>query len=449
MTAITLAGGMVLTMAGEAGSGLLDEADVILEDARIAEVRPARTAHHGEVIDCRGRLVLPGLVNAHAHALEGLFRGCGGELSLLPWIRRTHALMDRLDASGARVAGRLAAAEMLLSGTTAYLDPEIPTDDRFDGLVGGLLEVGIRPAVTLLIEDRGGYHQWSDRASPALTQRELSLVDHWAGDASGVRVFAGPSVLSAVTPALGLAIAALHAARGTGIAFHFGEVPEDLEDAQDRGWATIVDLAADAGLLVPGAVLTHGVRLDGHDIARLADRDVTLVHCPSSNAKLASGIAPVTDMLAAGLNVALGSDGAVCNDGYDMFAEMRLATLLQKAHTLDPAAMAPIDALRMATVAGARALGIDAGRLAPGALADVIVVERRRIGSWPSPNPIDSLVYATGAANVVDVFVGGEPRVRDGRLMTADISTLLDEAAQVSRQAIDDAGLTDAVAPRG
>ena len=444
MGALSIAGGTVLTL--DDARPLIADASVLIEDGRILDLRPGWVVH-GEVIDARGRIVMPGLVNAHAHALEGLFRGCGGELTLLPWIRRTHALMDQLDAGGARIAGMLAAAEMLRSGTTAYLDPEIPTDTRFDGLVAGLLAVGIRPAVTLLIEDRGGYHQWSDRSEPALSTHEVDLIDRWAGPTSPVRMFAGPSVLSAVTPALGRAIRAVHDERGIGIAIHFGEVPEDLEDVRDRGWPSIVDFAAEAGLLPPGALLTHGVQLAEAELVRLAAMEVSLVHCPSSNAKLASGIAPLTSMLARGLNVALGSDGAVCNDSYDMFAEMRLAALLQKVRQLDPAAVAPRDVLRMATVNGARALGIDAGRIVPGALGDITVVDPVRLGSWPTPNIVDSLVFATTAANVVDVFVGGEARVRDSQLVGVDVSRLLADARDVAGQAISDAGLDEAVRP--
>jgi 5-methylthioadenosine/S-adenosylhomocysteine deaminase len=192
--------------------------------------------------------------------------------------------------------------------------------------------------------------------------------------------------------------------------------------------------------------VTHGVQLDDADLDRLVELGVSLVHCPSSNAKLGSGIAPVTEMLARGLNVALGSDGAVCNDSYDLFAEMRLAALLQKARHRDPAAIAPRDVIRMATLNGARALGIDAGRLAPGALADVTVVDPVRLGSWPTPNVLDSLVFATSAANVTDVLVGGVERVRNGTLLDVNVPRLLAEAGEAARAAIRGAGFEETVA---
>jgi cytosine/adenosine deaminase-related metal-dependent hydrolase len=443
VTATSLVGGTVVTL--DESRPLIETGSVLLEDGLILDVRDG-WVEHGEVVDCRGRIVMPGLVNAHAHALEGLFRGCGGELSLLPWIRRTHPLMDQLDAGAAKIAGRLAAAEMLRGGTTAYLDPEVPTDARFDGLLSGVLEVGIRPAVTLLIEDRGGYHQWSSRESPVLSARELELVERWSGPDSGVRLFAGPSVLSAVTPPLGQAIRAMCDERGVRIAIHLAEVPEDLEDIRERGWDSLIDFATEAELLGPDSVVTHGVQLGDADLARLAGLGVSIVHCPSSNAKLGSGIAPLAAMLRRGLNVAIGSDGAVCNDSYDLFAEMRLAALLQKAHHQDPTAIRPQDVIRMATINGARALGIDAGRLAPGALADVTVVDLRRLGSWPTPNVLDSLVFATSAANVTDVFVGGVARVSDGRLIAVDVSRLLAEAEEAARAAYHGADFEAAVA---
>ena len=444
MTSLCLSGGTVLTM--DQGRPFVEFGSVLIEDGRIVEVLEG-AVRHGETIDCRGRVVLPGLVNAHAHGLESLFRGAGGELALLPWIERTHALMDRLDREGAHIAGRLTAAEMLRGGVTAYLDPEVPTDDRFDGVVTALEASGIRAGVTLLLEDLGGYHHWSARSEPNLTDQERGILDRWS-PTSLVRPFIGPSVLSAITPDFARAIRGEADARGVRIAFHCAEVEEDLADSTERGGGSPVEFGEAIGLVGSTSVLTHGVHLTATDAAILASRDASLVHCPSSNAKLGSGVAPIALLVEHGVNVALGTDGSVCNDGHDMFQEMRLAALLQKAVRRDPAAMSPEQVLAMATVNGARALGVDAGRLAAGGLADVIVVDLDRLGSQPTPNLVDTLVYTGTREAVVDVIVGGEARVRNGKLVDVDLAGLLRTARAVAAQAIEDAGLSSQLRPR-
>jgi 5-methylthioadenosine/S-adenosylhomocysteine deaminase len=444
MAGLSLAGGTVLTM--DERRPFLAEGSVIVDDGAIVDVVEGAVTH-GETIDCRGRVIIPGLVDAHAHGLESLFRGAGGELPLLPWIRRTHALMDQLDHAGAEVGARLTAMEMLRGGVTAYLDPEVPTDGRFDGMVAALSGSGIRAGVTLLIEDRGGYHRWSARERPELTDHERGLLDGWDASAP-VRPFLGPSVLSAISAELGQSIRAEADQRGLSIAFHCAEVAEDLVDSLERGGGTPVDFAAAIGLLGPTSVLTHGIHLTRADADRVAASGASLVHCPSSNAKLGSGIAPVAMFLDRGVNVALGTDGSVCNDSHDMFSEMRLAALLQKADNRDPRALTAEHVLRMATANGARALGIDAGVLRPGAAADATVVELQRLGSWPTPNVVDSLVFTANRDSVTDVVGAGEVRVRDRALVGIDVPALLETAAEVARQAISDAGLSDILGPQ-
>ena len=434
---MSLSGGTILTM--DPGRPMLAEGSVIIEDGRIVDVVDGR-AGHGDTIDCRGRLVLPGLVNAHAHGLEGLFRGAGGELSLLPWIQRTHALMDQLDRDGARVAARLTAAEMVSGGVTVYLDPEVPTDERFDGVTEALAASGMRAGVTLLVEDRGGYHQWSARTEPALTDREERLLDQWAGHPR-ISPFVGPSVLSAITPEMGAALRRTADARRVRIAFHCAEVEEDLHDSTERGAGSPVEFASAIGLLGPTSVLTHGVHLTRDDAAMVAAAGASIVHCPASNAKLGSGIAPVAMLLEAGVNVALGTDGAVCNDTHDMFAEMRLAALLQKVSRRDPGAMSPEQVLQMATVNGARALDIEGGVLRAGEPADAVVVELDRLGSQPTPNVVDTLVFTATRDSVVDVIAGGVVAVRERKLVGIDVPALLREAREVAAQAMADAGL--------
>lgn len=454
MSSLSLVSGTVLTMGAE--RRIWRDATVVVEDGRIAAVGPAAG---GAPLDCRGKVVLPGLVNAHAHTLEVLFRGCGGELRLLPWIHeRSHPLLDRLDEQGAAVATRLAGLEMLRTGTTAFLDPEVPPR-LLAAMTRAAAETGLRAALALGVEGEAGYgrhghdgpaHDHGHPAATALSAAERTALDGWCDPTGGrLALWLGPRVLSAVTPALGRALRQEAERRGLGITFHCAEVPEDVAHVHASGSETVVGFATERGLLGPRSVLTHGVYLAEAELAPLAATGASVAHCPSSNAKLGSGVAPVPAMCAHGVNVALGTDGGLCNDTYDLLSEMRLAGLIHKAVARDPAAITPETILELATVNGARALGLaDTGTLDPGSWADLLVVDLRRAGSWPTPHPVDSLVFSANRAVVDSVLVGGEVVLRDGQPVGVDERRLLTEAEEVARQAIEEAGLASAVGPR-
>jgi 5-methylthioadenosine/S-adenosylhomocysteine deaminase len=260
-----------------------------------------------------------------------------------------------------------------------------------------------------------------------------------------VSVWVGPSVLSAVTPAFGTAIRAAADENGLGIAFHCAEVPEDRVDTMERHGIGPVAFADEAKLLGNRTAVTHGVDLDADELALLAERGASLIHCPSSNAKLGSGIAPIPLALVTGVNVGLGTDGGSSNDTYDAFTELRLAGLIHRAAARDPAVMAAETVLRLATVNGARALGIPGGRLAPGEAADIVVLDATTPGFAPTANPIDSLVFAGTRQLVRDVFVGGEPLLRDRQVVGIDVARLVSDAGEAARAAIDAAGVRDQV----
>jgi 5-methylthioadenosine/S-adenosylhomocysteine deaminase len=428
---------------------IVPNATIIIEGGAIAAVTadgPRAAPNRG--IDGRGLIAIPGLVNAHAHTLESFLRGCGGQLSLLPWIRRTHAVMDQLDSRGAYLATRLATLEMLRSGTTAYLDPEIPTDHRFESMATAAAESGLRGGLTLLLEDRGGYHGWSDRGEPRLTQREVELIERWNGAGDGrLSTWVGPSVLSAITPAFGRVVGAEAERRGLGVAFHCAEVREDREDTIAREGVDPVGFADRAGLLGERSVLTHGVDLRDEEIELVAHRGAAIVHCPSSNAKLGSGIAPLRQMIESGATVALGTDGGSSNDTYDMFAEIRLAALIHRAAQRDPAATRSDVILSLATAGGARALRVPAGSLQPGRAADITLIDATSTGSFPTADPIDSLVFATSSAAVKHVLVGGEWLLRDGTPVGLDAEAIKREASEAARSAIEAAGIAAEVYP--
>jgi cytosine/adenosine deaminase-related metal-dependent hydrolase len=433
---------------------------VVIEDGLVADIvagdRPA-----GRAVDCSGRLVVPGLINAHAHVGESLFRGAGGELGLVRWIReRSHPLMASLDDAGVRAAMRLAGLEMLRGGTTAFLDPEVPP--AWQGpAVEAASETGLRATFALAVEAAAGYgtdghdddhghgtghhHDHASTATASGSDPAVLLAE--APVATDARFWIGPRVLSSVTPELGQAVAQACEAAGTGITFHCAEVVEDVTEVVAQSGRAPADFARSVGLLGPSTVIAHGVHLDEADLDILAETGTSIAHCPTSNAKLGSGIAPVVGMLERGINVALGTDGGMCNDSYDLLGEMRLAALFQKAARQDATALTPERVLQMATVGGARALGQGSGRLEAGAAADCVVFEPRSHGMWPSVDAIDSLVFGNARTAVTTVVIGGEVMVDAGRVTSMEEGAVYRDAEEAAGAAIERSGIGAEITP--
>ena len=207
------------------------------------------------------------------------------------------------------------------------------------------------------------------------------------------------------------------------------------------------DYARSVGLLGSRTVVTHAIHLDDDDLNVLAETGTSVAHCPSANAKLGSGIARVVTMLDLGIPVGLGTDGGMANDTYDLFVEMRLAALLQKVARRDPSAITPETVLDMATVNGGRALQLPIGRLTPGSLGDAVVLDLRCDGSWPTVDPIDTLVFGGGRAAVRDVIVGGVQLVREESAIGLDEDDVYREAGEAAIAVVDRSGLADSIRP--
>jgi cytosine/adenosine deaminase-related metal-dependent hydrolase len=465
---MSLTGGAIVTM-DEAGT-VLPRGTVVIEDGQIVEVVP-HEVRHGTVVDCRGRLVTPGFVNCHAHGLEALFRGAGGELPLVRWIReRSHPLLGALDEDGARAAVRLVTMEMISTGTTAWLDPEVPPQLRV-AIALAAAESGIRATLAVALESRAGYghddshHQHhsghghgshgghdgddgSGVATSATGVDDLVALLQPVEGAPRVRFWLGPRVLSAVTPELGEQVRSAADATSSGVTFHCAEVPEDVADTRARYGETPAGYARRIGLLSQSTVIAHGVQLEPEDFDALAATGTSVAHCPTSNARIGAGIAPVVDMTRRGVRVALGTDGGMCNDTYDMIAELRIAALIQKASRRDPSVLSPEAALAMATVGGADALGLPVGRLVPGLGADCVVFDLDRAGGWPTVDPIDTLVHAAGARAVESVILGGELVVSDGQPTWLDPERVRRDARDAAESAIQASGVGPEITPR-
>jgi cytosine/adenosine deaminase-related metal-dependent hydrolase len=458
MGTLSLSGGTVVT--SDARGTILPRGTIVIRDGVVEAVLES-AARADRTIDCRGRLILPGLVNLHAHAGESLFRGAGGDLGLVDWVERvSHPLAGALDAAGSRAAARLTALEMLRSGTTAFLDPEV-RPDHVDAVAGALGPTGIRAALAIGMADGAGYgvhaHEHGRPVSAdGQARHEHEGHDHEDGSIEAIlrrlppggRVTAwlGPRVLSAVSPELGARIASLASEHGTGITFHCAEIPQDGEAVRARSGQGPGAYAGSIGLLGERSVLTHGVHLDDDDLAVLAETGTHVAHCPTSNAKIGGGVARVTEMRARGIEVGLGTDGGNSNDTYDIVAEMRMAALLQRASRQDAGAMSAATVLEMATRTGADALGLAAGRLEPGALGDCVVIQPRREGAWPTVDPVHSLVFGAGGA-VESVVIDGEVVVERGQVTTMDAATVLADAEEAAAAALARSGVRERLVP--
>jgi cytosine/adenosine deaminase-related metal-dependent hydrolase len=439
-------------------------ATVVIEDGTIVEVGAVGAA--GRTIDCAGKLVLPGLVNAHAHTTEVLYRGLGGGLDHLDWVLRKHALQNALDETGAQAGTALACLEMLRSGAVGFLDPEVEPR-HFDGVARAADASGLRGCLSLAIQARHGYgvhgggeghehghgedHGHHGDAQHGQGEAEGHGHGHGHGNdeahghadspfdirlpstAGRVQAWLGPRSISALTRDLGAAVARSAQATGARLTFHCSEDTRDVEAVRAESGLTPARHAQQLGLLTDRAVLAHGVYLEPDDFPAIAEAGAHLAHCPVSNAKTGHGIAALATMQAAGINVAVGTDGGMSNDSYDLLLELRMIALVHRATARNPGATSPAQILTMATHNGARALGLPGGALQAGAAGDVVIVDLRALGTWPAHDPLDTLVFA-GSRHVVDsVIVQGELLLEGGRPTRLDEARILAEAAQVAR----------------
>ena len=412
------------------------DGDVSVRDGRIASVGRDLIDPHETVIDAGGGYLLPGFVQTHLHLCQTLFRGFADDMPLLEWLRtRVWPLEAALTPATLRASTRLAASELLLSGTTTALTMETVHDT--DVVFETLAEMGLRAVVGKCMMD-------SDRDVPArLRERTRDSIDEsvalrkrWDGQANG-RLHAAFAPRFAVSCSRELleAVAALSARDRVIVHTHASENRDEIELVRRlSGGLTNLEYLADTGLTTPHLCTAHCVWVTETEQALLAERHVKVLHCPSSNLKLGSGIAPVAEMRARGISVSLGTDGAACNNRLDMFDEMRLAATLQAVRR-QPGALTARDALWMATREGARALGLDAevGSVEPGKRADLILVERTAAHVAPDPDPWSSLVYACHGSDVRLTMIDGAILVRDGRLVAHDVREITDEARRAAQ----------------
>ena len=421
---------------------------IAIKDNRIVAVGKTDTLlqqhHENEVIDVKGKLIIPGLIDTHVHLAQALIRGCADDMALIQWLcDRVWVLQGNFTHDDGYVSARLCIAEMLKSGTTTFLESMLAHRYGFDGIARAVDESGIRACLAGIVMDIGTYATQTSSMHPGMVEsRETSLFgvlemhSKWQGAANDrIHVWFGPRTPGGVTSELYREMSDYARQRDMGITMHLAEVEADKIYLNEKFGLSPVYYAESVGLLGPKTVLVHMVWLTQADIDKLAQTHTSVSHNPSSNSKLASGVCKVPQMLASGVNVALGCDGGPSNNDYDLVREMKLAAILHKAVTNDPLIVPAETVLEMATINGARSLGLEKeiGSLEVGKKADLVVIDLDRLHTTPSPNPISSLVYAATGGEVDTVVVDGQILVEQRQLLTLDE----DEVMHVAREHAD------------
>jgi 5-methylthioadenosine/S-adenosylhomocysteine deaminase len=401
----------------EPAGAVLTEHAVALRDGAIEAVLPAseartRFAACPEILLERHVLV-PGLVNAHTHAAMALMRGLADDLPLMRWLEEHIWPAEARHVSAGFVADgtRLACAEMLRGGITCFNDMYFfPEASLQAALAAGLRSMhGV-----IVIEFPSAY-----AADPAdYLRKGLELRDRMREERLAGFCLA-PHAPYTVSDETLKKVATLAAELDLPVHIHLHETEHEIERSLAEHGVRPLERLRRLGLVSPNLIAVHAVHLEAQEIELLARCGCSVVHCPSSNLKLASGFAPVSSLIAAGINVALGTDGAASNNRLDLFQEMRTAALLAKAVARSAEAMPAHAALRAATLGGAQALGLAAriGSIEPGKRADLVAVDLGAAELAPCYDPVSHLVYAAGREHVSHVWVDGEPKVEGGKLL--------------------------------
>jgi len=383
--------------------------------------------HTAQRLDRGDAILAPGLINTHTHAAMSLFRGIADDLNLQDWLEKFifPAEAKNVSAEFVRWGTRLGCLEMLLGGTTTFTDMYY-----FEDVVAeAAKEAGMRGVLGETIIGFPVADAKTPRDSLAFTEKYLA------------RFHNDPLIVPAVAPhALYTnsdetlkASRALANKYSVPLVIHVSETKKENDDELAKRHTTPTQTLDKLGVFDGRTVAAHCVWVNEADMAILKAKHVGVAHCPSSNMKLASGVAPVTRMLELGIAVGLGPDGpAGSNNDFNLFEEMDLAAKLQKVTRMDPRALPASAALEMATMGGARVLGMEKeiGSLEAGKRADVIVVRLDRPNAEPLYDPVSQMVYALKAEDVRDVMVNGRPVVRDGRVLTLDEAAILAKAAE-------------------
>lgn len=409
---------------------VLDHHSIAIRDGKIVALLPtvkANSKYQAEdVIDLSDHALIPGLINAHTHAPMSLFRGLADDLPLMEWLNEHiwPAEGRWVNEEFVRDGTRLAVAEMLKSGTTCFNDMYFFADDT----ARVCMDIGMRAVVGLIVVDFPTV--WAQTWEEYI-HKGLKLHDDLRHTDLVTTAFA-PHAPYSVSDAPLEKIRVVNNELNIPLHIHMHETAHEVEEAVTKTGKRPLERLAQLDLLNLNLVAVHMTALLPGEIETLAKVNASVVHCPESNMKLASGFCPVHQLLQASVNVALGTDGAASNNDLDMLDELRAAALLGKAVANDATAVPAHTALRMATLNGARALGLEEriGSLAMGKAADIVAIDLSAISSQPVYDPLSQVIYTAGRDQVTDVWVAGQRLLKERQLTTLDEPAILQKATE-------------------
>ena len=428
---IVIHNGIIITV--NADFDIIEDGVVCIKDGKIEQVeaRPASLSHieAKEMIDAKGGIVMPGLVNTHTHLPMTLFRGLADDLPLMEWLNEHifPAEGKHINPESVKLGSLLACVEMILSGTTTCCDGYFYEDEVASAVdMSGMRAVlgqgvidfpapGV-PDPSSNIENAVAFtEKWKD-LSPLITP---SIFCH-----------------SPYTCSIETLKKAKDAAVSQGLLFqiHAAETRTEQDQIQSEHQTTSIQFLDRIGILDQNTLLVHTIWVDDDDIETIAKRRAKISHNPESNMKLASGIAPVVDFIKAGIWVGLGTDGCASNNNLDLFQEMDMTAKLHKVNALDPTVMDARTVLNMATIGGAKTIGLDKdiGSLEIGKQADLIIIDIDKPHLVPMYNPVSHIVYSVRGSDVRDVLVAGRILTRDHKLLSIDLEEILEKVSAIS-----------------
>lgn len=433
-----LVDGATVVTVDDARSVIHDGA-ILIEDTRIVAVDDAAALAgaraRADVLDGRGKVAVPGFIDTHAHADQSLLRGLGDDLHWIPFLADViNPYIAQRTPRDVVAAYRLSILEMLHSGTTCFVSPNVSPVDDLEQLTAAVAELGIRAVLARYVTPTGEAEGGSTEAGGGL-EPTVEAVARWDGAAGGrVSLWFGlhtPRQHGDVyAPSFYPAVAAKARELETRVVYHFSSEPEDARYYEETFAMPALEWARDNDVLGENVLLINACQVTPPEIELIAATGTHVAHSPVANMKMATGVAPLLELAAAGVNVSLGTDGGANNNSHDMLAEMKAACLLQNVTRGRAGALSAERVLAMATIDGARAIGRDheLGSIEAGKLADIVLLDLQRPNTTPTYDPVSSLVYGANPSNIDTVIIGGRIVLRDGAVEHADERAIVAEA---------------------
>lgn len=443
MSKLLIKNGTIVTM--NKGREII-KGDILIEEDEIKEVGGSLNIEVDNTIDATGKVVIPGLIQTHIHLTQTLYRGQADDMELMDWLRkRVWPLEGSHTPESNHISAKLGIAELIKGGTTSIIDMEAV--NHTDSAIEAIYESGIRAITGKCMMDYGeGVPKALMENTDDSIEESVRILKKWHGKGNGRIQYAfAPRFVVSCTEELLVRVRDLAREYDVRVHTHASENRGEIELVQkDRGMRNIIYLHK-LGLTSEKLILAHCIWLDDEEMKILTETGTHIVHCPSSNMKLASGIAKIPELLEMGANVSIGADGAPCNNNLDIFKEMSSAALIQKSRMLSPTVMPAHKVFEMATLNGAKALGMEdkLGSLEVGKKADITVVNLDNLHSTPSVEVdiISQLVYAAKASDVETTIIDGKVVMENRKLITLNEKHIKEEANRLIKQQIDLAGV--------